>query len=160
FGAGTHPITAVYTGSAGFAASHSAVAFEAVGTAAATVTVSGPTSVAARDPAPFTATAAAQSPPARAPHGAVCFFAQGYSNRSPVFLGGPPLAGGPATLPPSGLAAGYQYAPAVYGGNAPFANAPSPPPAVNVTQTSTTTTVTPSAASAPPGQVVTFTATV
>jgi len=151
--AGTHSITAAYTGDTNFLPSTSSVLSQSVQTGATTTTV-----VSSLNPSTylqavtFTATVTGQG---GTPTGTVTFYDDGVS------LGTNPLGGsGQASLSASALAAGSDSITASYSGDSNFAASTSSLLTQTVNQATTTTVVT---SSANPGTVtlpLTFTATV
>jgi len=153
--AGTHTITAVYSGDVNFPTATSSPLTETIGQGATTValTTSG-ASVAAGQQVTFTATVATTA--AGTPAGTVSFY------DGATLLGSSSLTGLVATYATSSLSAGPHSITATYSGDATFATSTSAvlTQTITVVATASTTTVTSSLNPAAAGTSVTFTATV
>ena len=154
-GAGTHPVTAVYSGDADFTGSTAPISVQFVNQAATTTAVTAvPSPTVFGQAVTFTATATAVAPGAGIPTGTVSFFV------GATLLGTGTLdATGQASLTTSALVVGTHFITAVYDGDAGFTGSTSPVDTHVVGQAPTATTV---AAPTPStfGQAITITATV
>ncbi len=150
---GTHPITAVYGGTAAFSGSTSAVLNEVIALGATSTTLTSSVNPATPGTAvTFTATV---SSPSGTPTGTVTF------NDGSTAIGTGTLNGsGQATLTTSTLALGSHPITAVYGGSTGLSGSTSAVLTEVIALVSTATTVTSSANPAVPGAAVTFTAKV
>src|SRR6266849_6193958 len=151
--AGTHSITAVYSGDANFAGGTSPALMQTVNK------VGDSTSVASsNNPSIFgsavTFTATVTSSATSIPTGTVTF------QDGAATLGTGMLSGGNATLATSGLGAGVHSITAVYGGDASFASSTSPVLMQTVNKAASSTSVVSSNSASNRGAAVTFTATV
>ncbi len=152
---GTHSLTAVYSGDAGFASSTSPVDTQTVNHAATTAALTS-----APDPSVFgqaktlTVTVTAVSPGAGTPSGSVSFF------NGATLLGSATLTASVASLTTSSLSVGSHNLTAVYGGDAGFTGSTSPVDTQTVNQAATTTALTSAPNPSVSGQIVTVTATV
>jgi hypothetical protein len=154
--AGTHPVTAVYTGDANFAGSSSTVGNQVVNSGSTSVVVSltnSPSNSTLGQAVTFTATVTPTS--GGTPTGTVTFLADGSTP-----LGAVSLVQGTATLTSGALPAGTHTITAGYGGDANFAAGTSAPSTQVVTPASTTTALTGGGNPTRSGQSLTFTATV
>src|SRR6266446_9148656 len=152
--AGTHSITAVYSGDANFAGGTSPALMQTVNK------VGDSTSVASsNNPSIFgsAVTFTATVKPATGsgtPTGTVTF------NDGATVLGAGTLSGATATFTTSGLGAGVHSITAIYGGDANFASSTSPALMQTVSKAASSTSVVSSNSSSNRGVAVTFTATV
>ncbi|MFK4145116.1 beta strand repeat-containing protein, partial [Streptomyces sp. NPDC004065] len=152
---GTHALTAVYNGNAGFNASTSPVDTQTV-TQAATSTVL----VSAPDPSVFgqaktlTATVAAVAPGAGTPTGTVDF------HDGATLIGTASLVGGTATLTTTSLGVGTHAMTALYSGDTNFTGSTSAVDTQTVTQAATSTVLVSAPDPSVFGQAKTLTATV
>jgi hypothetical protein len=156
--AGTHDITAVYGGNAGFAASTSSVVTETitVGSTSTTTTLTAAPNPAGAG-ATVTLTATVAPAPTGSPLGTVSF----YEGSTPLGMG-TVNGSGVATFTTAALSSGPHSLTAVYSGNATFATSTSSAVTETITSSNTSTTTTLAAAPNPAavGATVTFTATV
>jgi Bacterial Ig-like domain (group 3) len=155
--AGSHTITATFTGSTGWGNSNGNTAPQQVNSAGATTTaVSSSTNPSVySQPVTFTATVTAVAPASGVPTGTVSF-----KNGSTTLGTGTLNASGSATFTTSALAVGSASITAVYGGSAIFGGSTSAVLTQTVNQDTTTSRVTSSRNPAKHNQPVTFTATV
>jgi uncharacterized repeat protein (TIGR03803 family) len=150
---GTHSITAVYNGSASFAASTSTAVSQVVSKASTTTTVvSSLTPSVFGESVTFTATVTPQY--SGTPAGTVTF------KNGTVVLGSATLSAGVAKYTNTTLAVGTHSITAVYSGSSAFTTSTSPAISQVVSKASTTTVLVSSANPSTVGQSVTFTATV
>jgi autotransporter-associated beta strand protein len=154
--AGSHTITAVYTGDTNFSGSTSSAVTQTVGQASTTtiVTSSLNPSVFGQS-VTFTASVGAVAPGSGTPTGTVTFMDGTTALGTPVTL-----TNGQATFMTATLSSATHPITAVYSGDSNFAASTSPALTQSVSQVATTTTLTSSANPAAFGQSVTFTATV
>jgi hypothetical protein len=154
-GVGSHALTSVYTGDAGFNGSTSPVDTVTVTQASTTTSLT-----ATPDPSVFgqsktlTAIVVAVPPGAGTPTDTVSFF------DGATLLGTSALSGGVATFTSSTLGVGSHSLTSVYSGDADFTGSTSPVDTVTVTQASTTTSLTATPDPSVFGQAKTLTATV
>ncbi len=150
---GTHPITAMYAGTAAFASSSGSVS-QVVNQLVTTTTLNSDTNPSSAGQAvTFTATVVSGGSPVNA--GSVQFSDGGSALGGPVGL----AADGTATFTTSALAVGTHPILATYSGTANFASSSGSVSQV-VNQLATTTTLTSDTNPSSAGQAVTFTATV
>ena len=150
---GTHALTAVYSGSTGYAGSTSTTVNEVVNPLTTTTTTleASPVPATFGQSVTLSVTVASGS---GTPTGSVQFL------DGSTILGRPPLSGGTATLSTSSLSLGSHSLTAVYTASGNFAGSTSTARIETINQDSTTTTLGSSANPAVLGQAVTFTATV
>ncbi|MDF3293221.1 beta strand repeat-containing protein, partial [Streptomyces silvisoli] len=154
-GAGSHALTAVYSGDTDFAGSTSPVDTQTVNQAPTTTAMtSSPDPSVFGEPKTLTATVTVVAPGAGTPTGTVSFF------DGATLIGTGTLSGGVATLTVSGLGVGSHSLTAVYGGDSNFAGSTSPVDTQTVTQAATTTALTSSPDPSVFGEPKTLTATV
>ena len=152
---GTHLLSAVYSGDAGFSGSTSATHSHTVNTAATSTTLaSSPNPTVFGQSTTLTATVAVVAPGAGSPSGTVEFF-DGVTS-----LGTSPLSGSSATLSVSSLGTGAHNLTAVFSGGGAFTGSTSAVHSHTVNPASTSTAVASSLNPSAFGQSVTFTATV
>src|SRR5438552_2702370 len=151
--AGTHSITAVYSGDANFAGGTSPVLMQTVNRVASSTSVAS-----SNNPSIFgsavTFTATVTSSATSIPTGTVTF------QDGAATLGTGMLSGGNATLATSALVGGVHSITAVYGGDASFASSTSPGLTQTVNKAASSTAVVSSNSASNRGAAVTFTATV
>jgi len=152
-GAGSHSITAQYSGDASFASSTSAAITETVSQAATSATVATGTNPATFGQA-ITLTATVQPPAGTIAIGSVTFV------DGPYGIGSVPLTNNSAQLTVSTLTAGSHSIAVSYGGNANLVGTTSPTITETINQATTTTTFTSNLNPAPFGQCVQFTGAV
>lgn len=155
--AGTHSITAVYSGDTHFLPGTSPALSQTVKKASTKTTLTSSVNPSVSGQVvKFTVTVTALSPGSGTPTGTVTFKNGGIQLGSPQ-----PLVGGKATLSTSGLTVGTHSITAAYSGNVDFLTSTSPAAlSQTVHKAATTTTLTSSPNSSHLGQTVTFTATV
>ena len=150
---GTHPITAVYSGSTSYLTSTSAAISEVTNATATTTKLTSSLNPSIRGQAvTFTATVSAGA--FGTPNGSVTFKNGGTT------LGVVVLSGGTATLSTSALAGGTSSITAVYSGNANYTTSTSAVLTQTVHRSATATTLVSSLNPSTHGTAVTFTATV
>ena len=150
--AGSHSITAIYSGDLLYNSSTSVVLTQTVNQAASTTAITSSVNPSAPGQSViFTATV---SGPAGTPTGTVTF------KDGATTIGSASLAGGQASFSTSTLAAGTHSITAVYGGNTNYTASTSAALTQTVSLTASTTALTSSVNPSAPGQSVTFTATV
>ena len=157
--AGSHAITAVYSGDSNFTTSTSTAITQTVCQAATTSSVASTiTATTFGESTTFTATIASVSPGAGTPTGSVTF----YDGTNALGVGTPSVVNGvdQATLCIGSLSAGSHSITAVYGGDSNFTTSTSTAITQTVGQAATTTSVASSLNPANDGQSITFTATV
>ena len=152
-GVGSHPITAVYSGSASFAGSTSSVLTETV-TKAATSSVVSSSLNPAKYGSSIAFVATVKSSTTGVPSGTVTF------RDGSSILGSVTLSSGKATLSRSTLAVGSHSISVVYGGSANFTGSTSSALTETVTKAGTSSVVSSSLNPARYGNSVTFTTTV
>ncbi len=152
-GAGTHSITAVYSGDSNMAASTSAAVTQQVNRTSTTTTASSSVNPSAFGQ-PVMLTATVQPPTGITATGTVTFLDGSAS------LGSATLAGNSAQFSIASLGTGTHSITAVYSGDTNMAGSTSPAVAQQVNQASTATTLSSGVNPSVFGQTITFTATV
>jgi len=154
--AGSHTITATFTGTSGWGNSSGNAAPQVVNKAATSTAVRSSANPSVySQPVTFTATVTATAPGSGVPTGTVTF-----KNGSSTLGTGSLNGSGIATFTTSTLAVGSLSITAVYGGSTSFNTSTSPVLTQTVNKDATTSTVTSSLNPSTHGQSVTFTATV
>jgi hypothetical protein len=152
---GSHALTAVYSGDAGFTGSTSPVDTQTVNQAATTTALtSAPNPSVNGQSVTATATVTPASPGAGTPTGTISFY------DGATFLGSGTLSGGVASLTTTSLSIGSHSLTAVYGGDAGFTGSTSPVYTQTVNQAATTTALTSAPNPSVSGQTVALRATV
>jgi hypothetical protein len=153
--AGTHSVTAAYSGDATHSSSSSSAVSQVVNKATTTTAVAAsPTTALSGQTVTFTATISVTAPGSGSPTGTVAF-----KDGTTTLCAASAVSSGQATCA-VGLPTGGHSVTAVYSGDSSFTGSTSSPVTVTVNQASTTMSLTPAANPSTGGQAVTVTATV